>query len=88
MGPAHGNTEVRRNMKEPGMGKRIEDVQELSKRYDVRRLTEEDVDRIYGLSAENPMFYRYCPAGICKGKPAERGLLGEEWVCEDRSGSG
>ncbi len=48
------------------MEKAIEDVQELSKRYTVRRLTEKDVDRIYALSAENPMFYRYCPPFVTK----------------------
>lgn len=43
------------------MGKRIEDVQALSKRYKVRRLTEEDVDKVYDISVGNPMFYQYCP---------------------------
>ena len=48
------------------MGKRIEDVQKLSKRYTVQRLTEKDIDRIYALSAENPMFYHYCPPFVTK----------------------
>lgn len=43
------------------MKRRIENVQQLSKRYKVRRLTEKDVDSVYELSAKNPVFYRYCP---------------------------
>lgn len=44
----------------------IEEVQELSKRYAVRRLTEADAERIYALSVENPMFYRYCPPVVSR----------------------
>lgn len=40
---------------------KIEDVAILSERYRVRRLTEADVDMVYALSVENPMFYQYCP---------------------------
>lgn len=48
------------------MKRRIEDVQALSKIYRVRRLTEEDADRIYALSAENPMFYQFCPPFVTR----------------------
>lgn len=51
---------------EYAMGKEIEDIGKLSKRYAVRRLTEADVDRIYTLSAANPMFYRYCPPNVTR----------------------
>lgn len=43
------------------MGKRIENVEKLSGKYQVRRLTEADVDMVYMLSVGNPMFYQHCP---------------------------
>lgn len=42
------------------------DVRELSSKYQVRKLTVEDVDLIYGLSIGNPMFYEYCPPYVTK----------------------
>ena len=48
------------------MRKEIENVQKLSKRYDVRRLTEADVDKIYVLSVENFMYYQYCPPFVTR----------------------
>lgn len=36
-------------------------VQELSTRYEVRRLTEEDIEDILALCAGNELFYRYHP---------------------------
>lgn len=36
-------------------------VQELSSRYAVRRLTKSDIDEILALCAGNPLFYRYHP---------------------------
>lgn len=42
------------------------DVRELSSNYQVRKLTVEDVDLIYGLSIGNPMFYEYCPPYVTK----------------------
>lgn len=50
------------------MGKRteIEEIQKLSKQYNVRRLTEADVGEIYALSVENPMFYHYCPPDVTR----------------------
>ena len=38
----------------------------ISCKYDVRRLTENDVDEIYELSIENPLFYKYCPPFVTK----------------------
>ena len=37
----------------------------------MRRLTEEDVDKIYALSVGNSMLYQYCPALYC-GDDGER----------------
>lgn len=48
------------------MEKGIEDVQALSGKYGVRRLTEADVERIYEVSAGNPMFYQYCPPFVTR----------------------
>ena len=39
--------------------KQIE-IQKLSKRYTVRRLTAKDVDRIYALCRKNTQYYEYC----------------------------
>lgn len=36
-------------------------LSELSSRYDVRKLTENDIGEIFELSRENPLFFRYCP---------------------------
>lgn len=41
-------------------------IAELSLQYKVRKLTENDVDCIYKLSVENPMFYQYCPPFVKK----------------------
>lgn len=38
----------------------------ISCKYDVRKLTENDVDEIYELSIENPLFYKYCPPFVTK----------------------
>lgn len=42
------------------------DFRKLSDRYDVRRLGREDVERIYLLSAGNPLFYQYCPPFVTR----------------------
>lgn len=38
----------------------------LSSVYSVRKLGEEDIDRIYELSLGNPMFYRFCPPDVTR----------------------
>ena len=38
----------------------------LSERYQVRRLTEADVETIYRLCAENPLFYQHCPPFVTR----------------------
>lgn len=42
------------------------DITELSETYEVRKLKEADIDMIYELSVENPMFYEYCPPYVTK----------------------
>lgn len=42
------------------------DVKSLSSKYQVRRLTAQDVDLIYELSIGNPLFYEYCPPFVTK----------------------
>ena len=42
------------------------EIRRLSQRYRVRRLTAADVDAIYALSRENPLFYQYCPPFVTK----------------------
>lgn len=41
-------------------------VSELSSRYAVRKMTVDDVDRIYELSAGNPLYFRHCPPFVTK----------------------
>lgn len=41
-------------------------IADLSLQYNVRKLTADDVDSIYELSVENPMFYQYCPPFVTK----------------------
>lgn len=42
------------------------DIRKISSRYGVRKLTEEDVDRVYELALGNPMYYRYCPPFVTR----------------------
>ena len=42
------------------------EISRLSQRYRVRRLTAADVDAIYELSRENPLFYQCCPPFVTK----------------------
>ena len=41
-------------------------ISELSTEYSVRKLTAADIDIIYELSAENTMFYKYCPPYVTR----------------------
>lgn len=36
-------------------------IQELSNKYSVRELSEEDVDIVYEIALGNPLFYEHCP---------------------------
>nr|WP_297864614.1 GNAT family N-acetyltransferase [uncultured Acetatifactor sp.] len=49
---------------EKGIGQ--EEIQKLSKRYNVRKLTVTDIDKIYALAVENSMFYQYCPPDVTR----------------------
>ena len=42
------------------------DIENISCKYDVRRLTEKYLNEIYELSIENPLFYQYCPPFVTK----------------------
>ncbi|NJP40981.1 GNAT family N-acetyltransferase [Oscillospiraceae bacterium HV4-5-C5C] len=42
------------------------DIRGLSVKFYVRKLTEDDVEAIYQLSVENPMFFRYCPPKVTR----------------------
>lgn len=41
-------------------------IQKLSSKYTVRRLTEADLDIIYELSVGNPLYYQHCPPNVTK----------------------
>lgn len=41
-------------------------IEEISTKYSVRRMKQEDVDIIYELSVGNPMFFQYCPPDITR----------------------
>lgn len=41
-------------------------ISELSSEYEVRKLTEDDVDIVYQLSLGNPMYFEYCPPAVTK----------------------
>lgn len=41
-------------------------IKELSSKYTVREMTVDDIDDIYELSVENPMYYQYCPPFVTK----------------------
>lgn len=38
----------------------------ISSKYEVKKLTENDIDDIYELSCGNPLYYRYCPPYITR----------------------
>lgn len=42
------------------------DYRELSSKYVVRKLNENDVERIYDLAIHNLLFYKYCPPVVTK----------------------
>lgn len=42
------------------------DIQKLSSHYEVRRLEKENIDQIYDLCKENPLFYEYHPPFVTK----------------------
>ena len=41
-------------------------ISNLSSKYKVRKLLDEDIDDIYNLCKENKIFYKYCPPFITK----------------------
>lgn len=42
------------------------DIEALSSKYTVRKLTVDDLDRIYALSLGNPLFFQYCPPFVTR----------------------
>ena len=42
------------------------ELQKISGAFFVRKLTEEDVEAVYALCAENPLFYQYCPPFVTR----------------------
>ncbi len=42
------------------------DIAALSSKYTVRRLTVDDLERIYALSLGNPLFFQYCPPFVTR----------------------
>lgn len=42
------------------------EIKELSSKYQVRKMTAQDIDIIYELSIGNPMFYKYCPPYVTR----------------------
>ena len=36
-------------------------IEQLSKQYEVRKLTDTDVAAVYALCKGNPLYYQYCP---------------------------
>ena len=47
------------------------DITKLSNKYDIRFLTDADIDMIYGLAVGNPLFYRFCPPFVTKESIAD-----------------
>lgn len=41
-------------------------LNEISNKYLVRKLTQDDIDDIYALSSKNKMYYQYCPPFVTK----------------------
>ncbi len=37
------------------------DIQKLTTEYDIRRLKETDIENVYELMRENPLYFRHCP---------------------------
>ncbi len=47
------------------------DIAALSSKYTVRRLTVDDLERIYTLSLGNPLFFQYCPPFVTRERILE-----------------
>lgn len=41
-------------------------IQDFSSRYQVRLLTEQDVEDIFALCSGNPLYYRHCPPFVTR----------------------
>ena len=42
------------------------DISGFSDQYDVRRLTKDNLEEIYGLCRGNPLYYSYCPPFVTR----------------------
>lgn len=42
------------------------DIQDLSKKYQVKELTECDVNDVFSLCVKNPQYYEYCPPAVSR----------------------
>lgn len=41
-------------------------INQISSKYAVRKLTEMDIDAVYELERGNPFYYRYCPPAVTR----------------------
>jgi len=61
------------------------DINALSSVYFVRKLGEEDIEKIYALSLGNPMFFRYCPPDVTRESiRADQKALPPRTIPEDK----
>ena len=47
------------------------DIKDFSEKYEVRRLTTDDIEIIYRLCKMNPLYYEYCPLAVSRESVAE-----------------
>ena len=47
------------------------DIKYFSEKYEVKRLTEDDIEIIYHLCKTNPLYYEYCPPAVSRESVAE-----------------
>ncbi len=61
------------------------DIEKISSRYSVRRLTEADVGLVLALTQGNPLFYRHCPPVATKESIlADMKALPPRTTCDDK----
>ena len=60
-------------------------IEQLSKKYSVRKLTDTDVAAVYALCKENPLYYQYCPPFVTEeGIQADMQALPPRKTMEDK----
>ena len=57
------------------------DIQKLTTKFEVRKLNESDIEAVYKVMQENPLYFQHCPP-----RATHQSILDEKRFCKDRRG--